>query len=915
MWILNSNSLPSVATTGDADGVPIAIIDRGYSAAPIAIIDIKKYAVSGVITQSASIPALTDTSGTISVSATGLGYVTHVFQGGQVFTLASSETPNPGEFAYNSATGIVTIAYSPGFPLVPGINLNLIGSTRALVPTNYVPVELFSVFYGLPVVGAIQWGCSLEQHPTGSISLWADSAGITGVRVRFAKGIEFEVAGIGFYVSNYKEVLQSLAEYPAGLYQISVSLSGRYSRRRYNMPSFYKPGSVNHPSGAYQDPDCALGGSSTTAIIDPSTTTTVQRLANQVGVTFAAFGSDWSVIIPKNSPQGAYTSWVEEARKRLRQNSCYIEYCNPYSVNAIPVNSGLSFTYAIPTIEITAQGDSEHSDGKFGYAAEYPNSKLDGTFIPSPESSNNENQQKSGKPQWKKRDRKRFTLTSGNKDYTAPPDDVTSLKTVSLAWDASGPTKTHISSTTEDGMPVEKTEEIWGFAYTAYDIALLGPTGRWELNGDPLAFWQIVKKEVTQYHYDEKTGYAIGWTKTGFRMGRFKSESGGDQPDTLKIKASVSTPGISSDRYNKLIAQLDLYTFRVLPIQSKNQVLLVAFSDYYKDAKENSPYVTYKVCNRDGTSSWQQEKDPTYVPSLFVIEEMTWQNSFASTPNPDSTDSKPLPDLITGEQTVVHKKIEVTPASKNDARNLIELTLNLFDKQESDIDRFTEWNIEDSAQNAAFKDKAVKETFDEHEGKPSPATRRPPDLELQQPEPQNGDGGNMKNPADDDKFEYRLTTPGYDAYFSPVQGSVTYDTQTVTQAKLAADTDLKIRDIQESVTFNATIPFTPQLRTMHKVVLIAGGDIYQTRVSQFSNTVTIDGRSNNYPILTTDGTKITSGIDRTIPTVLIKVKLPTEPKPPDKNATTSINTPQQVAKGLSVGTLFSGVKIKSRGNF
>lgn len=899
MWQLKSAELPTtLPLTNEINGAPLAVLQLAGSAAPISKIDFN-FNMGQIGVQVAPPAAVTVTVPQYVGSAVSIPLIDQkienvrvVTSGGTTFTLATlPQEPKPGEFTYNSGTNTVTIYPSPSQPLTPGMPVVVTGSSTSTIPTNYVSPALFDAFYGLPVIGSFTWGATMEQHPSGKLNLQVLKGGIADLRQRFKKGTEVAIAGIGFSISSYKEKLANTFEFPQGFYEVEISLTGKWDAPKYNKSVLLRGGT--NITAAAADPECTLLRQTDT---DPTfttlTKTTVQALASKNGVVFNSAGSSWSVDIPADTPAGAAVSWLDEARSRLRQNGCFLNLCERAILRAQSLSSTSVWSYQVPQIEISCLGDPTHSDSPiFGYSAEYPNVKLDAEFVAIQNQDKVEDTQANrnikAEPRWKQRKPSIVRLPSGSVNPTAPYENTTSLKTLSHNWDTSGDTKTLRQTTTEDSLPVLEEEWIYGFAYTSIDI--VQSDGR--IYGNPANFWKVVQYKRTEYLYDPETGYALGSNTTGWRLGRFEVES-----DDNLLAYGYSQQGDQE--------HADLYKFQKLSIVAYTRYVLVQFLDYYKDAASSLPPIEfYKVCLRDGSSELLYKKDPTYVTPMFVLEEMSYTNSFSSTSNPDFDSKNPdsAPDKITGEESLVHVRRQILPSSNTTDK------VSGFLGSTGVNDRYIEFRLESSAQGAGFAEKSLRETFEEFEGQPGRATRKPPSLEKVEPESQTPTPGT----AQKQKYEYRLTTPGYSTT-SPDGGSFSAPlAKTQALAMLAATTDLKIKDVQQSVQFSCSIPFNAQIRPLDRMTITTGFDTYQTRIASFSNSVLIQGQLNGYPLITSpEGTAITCGIDREIPVALHKVKLPLAHQPD----TSKLNISSSIQAGLTLGQLITS-NLRTRRNY
>jgi len=873
MWTLDNPGL--VATVEPLSGGVLTLIDTGAPLPePIAILDpqtrsldvVQDFAPTSI---SATIPA---NAGAIVTLNLDLHTVTVVQTNGQLFTPAiDPDAPQSGEFVWNPIEKTLTLHLDDPEALA-GQAVLVLGGTQT-IPTDWLPGDLLAPLAGLPVVGKITFSESLEQQPTGAITLACRQADLATVRSRLKNGTELTLFRRGWSVSNLSVKLDS-----SGVHLVSASLTGKWARPHYQAPSRLRSGvSVGSSvSETEPDPDCSVNGTATSGAASGRRSVTVAQLADRVGVPFFQYGSEWSIPIPDDTPFNATATWTSEAQSRVRQNGAYLDFARPSGVYARSIESGRQWAYEVKSLDISYQGDCRNVDDHQGYAVEYPNTQLTGDFrrgglysgtLP------NSDRPSSDKPNWVPRKPVLLTLSSGDADLQQPPDHTTTLKTLSLNWDVSGPTKTQVVNTTEDGQPVASEEFIYGFMYTAKQIA--DPvTG--ELKGVPEGFWKCVSYKKTTYLYDPVWGYALGYDVNGWRMSRFKQEGDEEQETIVYSPAAGDETTTPEDA-----AQLALYQFKPLPLLTRSRVVLLSYSGVYTDIDSGDRFVGYKACNPDGTSRMVYVPDPTYAPPLFVVEELTYTNSFASTPNPDNppveggdfeepSGNIQLPPLITGEESYTHLTRTILP-SKNTVQKSSPYGFFRLSDQNA-IDLYTEWRVEDAAQNSGYQDKAVRETFEGFEGRPSIAPRKPPLQELEEPEPDSADD---VADTDDGKstIEYYLTTPGY-SLADPPNGSISFDARSLSGALLGAKTDLKVRDVQESIQYSFEVLPNARIRPFDRIRASCQGEVHQVCVVGVEHEYNFEGRVDGVPLLTSTPTRIQAGIDRTIPVTLHTRRIP-----------------------------------------
>lgn len=934
MWLLSSPDLPDTPIEAPT-GAPLCSIDLDHSMAPLCRIDFQAE-VPGIITETdpttALVPVPNLTGDSITVTTTGLVDVAVVHHNGFTFTPALEPAdPQPGEFVFVVATGQLTITFDSTYHLIPGLALQILGGVEA-IPTDYVDPYLFTALFNLPVYGAISWTLGTENQPSGSLVAVANGDTISDVRQRFKKGTEITFAGIGFYVSSYKEKLKSLKQHPGKSYEIQVSLSGKWERKRYQQPSFLNPTAAKRLATGglpYQDPECSLAGTPTGSGLYGvrKFKTSVFELAEQRGVPFVAHnppllpeadaievlaGSSsvrdrllatrlqqlrairrrvpgatleaWEYPIPKDSPRDATESWEGVARGLLRQNGCFIDFTKPDAVRARSIEDVRQWRHNVIELDITVKGDTEFSNGHFGYGVEYIASKLSGAFSEIPFMSFYEDAQ--AMPQypprirWKRKEALRRTITTGDEDVTSPPPELQVLKSLSLNWDQSGRTKEIIRTTSEDGVEVLRERVVYGLAYTSDQVSNLDSSGyaidgKNPIKGSASEFWQPVQVETTETILDDGTGYFLGSRTIGQKQARFKQET--DQG--LEVLRYGATGGSLTPEE---LAIKNSYKFAWQPSVQVEKKLLCSFDSYYGDAaNEAVPFDTQKICNPDGTSVLKAAKDPNYTRPMFELASRSFKSTFAAIKNPESSYLNPLPDLTTGEETEVYKFIDVLP----DPTNSFSLNLNPFEKsgeqqQGETRDVYIDRTCQTSAQGANFAEIATQRTFAEHDGRPSTAQRRPNKYEKEQYELNVGDPNNWKDPYRR-KYEWVLCTPGRDPA-EPSQGGLNVpNARYFSQALMAAKTDFRIRDALESVDFSYSIPFNAAIRPMDKDAIAASDESYNVRITSVSQTVTFQGEINGLPLISSpEGTKISAGIDREVPITVTKRPLPLPPIEP-----------------------------------
>lgn len=939
MWTLSHPDLP--ATAQRVGHAVIGLLDAPGADVSFAEIDplaglTSPVQISSVIPTTLALGGVDTSTGTTSLDLAGLGLQEMeaiALYGLLLSPVDSPEELTPGTFYWDADTETATVSV-PEQGRSPSTPVTLFASKRPSdqegIPTDYISDAGIAALRGLPITGTIDWTLSLEQHPSGSMQLLTNDSGIDAVSSRLRVGTEITIFGIGFSVSSFDADLQE-----DGIYEISVSLTGKWAREKYNRASkLRRQGqTTGEASEAGEvDPDCGLNPDQIPSSANLARHVSAQELGSQIGVVLQMGGATasvgarggsslgknlssalglargtgsarpsreevppWHMEIPPDAPANAVATWSEviEAWKLICQS--YLDYTSPGAVRVRNVSASPTYRYVVPKMSFSYKGDTQRSPGVIGYATQYINMQLTGRFS-EPEETPGKSELRNLKPRWLRQESKKISIRSGDSHPESPPAYTNSCKTLSLNWDASGPTKTDRLTTSEDGSPVEEEEWIWGFAYTGDSMTLNEATG--ELYASPGASWRVVTYKKKTYLYDPRYGYALGYDSVGWRLGRFAQESDGN-PETRYIAAN----------------QKARYLFQRLPLIERCRYLLKLYNNYYNDTQEEPAWVDYKSCNRDGTSTIKAMPNRNWAPAYFVSEERTYTNSFATMPNPanegvENTDTL-KPPLVTGEESDVHVTRQILP-SKGTRYRYGESTLGFdlpVDGTPTDDDRYLEWRKEDSSQGPEFKDKAVRESFTETYGRPSPASRKAIKYELKEPESEDGDEDQKKPKFRD---EYYISTPGW-SFSDPSNGSLSYGAaETLDQARTAARTALLMADISQSAQFDFVVPFSAHLRPMDKVRVRCRQRRFATRLTSIKNGINIEGMVGGRLILTAKDTEVSAGIDRVIPTGLTKRRVPI-PDETSKDPLKSLYSQTNVVS-IELGTLIDE-KLKTRRNF
>ncbi|MDJ0708346.1 MAG: hypothetical protein QNJ46_34170 [Leptolyngbyaceae cyanobacterium MO_188.B28] len=924
-WLLDNPKLideaDAPATYWDWGG-PLLVTEFEAASPLLKVVFQDNFASAGVIRnwepteELVTIPTASGDLISLDLSAAEISQVSVVESGAQIFTLVYNPSNlQPGEFSWNAETQTLTLHQNSSAPLTPGLQLKIHGG-KPCIPTDVVDTSLVQTLAGLPVTGKITWQLSAEQHPNGNILLYVVGDDIHELRSRFKRCAEITIAGMPFVVGEATEKLANTCTYPGNFYEFTVPLQGKWSRSIYNELSFYYPEMAAQlgASDKVFTAECTLGGNfevpadEFTGENARATRIPIRDLAHQVGadfigetcgggggfiedsrntgpstviiktdfvpssdsfrfsrtLSFALYGKEpqtpknrgaWEIDVPDNVPGDGATNWLSEVQSRLRQNCCFIDFHFADTVRARNINEVAGWKYDVSALQINYLGDCERSPDHRGYGFEFRNARLTGEFKQLAEADESEDLQAGNQePRWKKRKPAKETVRTGEKD-PPPPDDARRLTTLSLNWDVSGDTKEYVETELEDNQPMRIRRWIYGWAYTAREIVNAFD----ELDGNVNQHWGVVEYRDSTYYYDDKYRVLTKIRTHGYTMRRFKQES---------------DEGLETTEFNPLNAEdakyLKMYEFQRIPIYEGQRFQYAQFYDYYRDIEsvEQPRYTLYTVPTRTGACTLRKKNDPNWTPALFIQEELSFSNAFASMPNPDSIPDDPLPDLITGEERSTYRKITILP-SKN-TRSEVGRTRGSVLKLE---DRYIEEVYESSPQGPQFTFNTGEVRQTQHNGKPSQASQLPPPYELVE------ESDEQQDIESQTRYEYRLATPGWNTETDPVRDS--FDTPHAPTAEIAlnaAKTHLKVQDILESVRYQYQIPFNANIRPFDRLQIVAGEETHNTRVTGLSQEIEISS-VDCQPLLTATPTQVTAGIDRAIPLEARKVKLPKNDKP------------------------------------
>lgn len=878
----------------------------------------------------------------ISLLPEQISHVLLIEVSGAIYT-AATDPANPRSQEFTRASDGAIVLVGVNRPAV-GATVRVVGRGIGLggggIPSTALAAGILPpLLQRLPLLGEFSWELGLEDHPSATFNLVATYQTVGAIRSAFKRGSEYEIFGIGFRVQSVAESQGNLGQAAGGVYFFSIRLEGKWKLLLEKKPIYLRRqgAGANPPAGpvpnytssnqAYQDSDCQVAPPGTAIVENSSTVTTVakqftsvQELGSQIGVKIA--GPPMPVEIPPDTQPDTPENLGPMLEERLRIAGCFADYSSATEVRAMKWGEGRSWSFAAPQLfplseqegikiylshDYRDEGQPTIGSGggaTFAIASSFPSSITSPpSFSSSPESSigygaaiaptrlewgnssdetnkkpsqysytssggNQEPTNNSKRPRFKRRGRVEKTYTEGDtENLGSPPPEISLVSgTLDLLWTKSGPTKTEIEHTTIDGMPKRDRVSTWGVIGTA-------ATG---------LLWTEVKREITEHNYDDRTGYYLGSTTSGFQWQQILQESL-QKPETSKLDS------------DSLLQEL--FSFRAIAIEGRTSKVLHQYRDYYSDARnsESPLFDLFKTCNRDGSSSIVPIYNPNFVSGMFEVEEGTKRSAFTFVRNPDYDPADPeknkLPKyLTTGEDGNNRIKRTILPAAKNAVPRLGEFKEISISSQPNAVDSYSEYKSDFSSSGALFSDGAESTGTSVNQGRPSPATRLPDLYELEESEvgatnPNQENNANNESTisqqiqADGSRIEKIVCTPPH-TLSEPVSGSKSYSLATSYQEALQAfKTEAVLSDARQTVTTNLSVPFNPAIRPGDKAAIAYGPDAYKRVVLSVSGKISFLGITETGLTCAWQPMAIATGIDRDIQ-VLEKTNIVPQPKDP-----------------------------------
>lgn len=873
--------------------------------------------------ENSSAVTLPDTIGAgSSTFATPVDFVTvsRVFSNSVSWSPAADvANPQPGEFTHNPYTQQLTLYTDTDHPFTEGQVAQVIGAKRATVSSDAVLTELHNLFQQLPIKEC-EWSLALEEHPSGSLTLEATGGNVEAIKAALAPGTELNLYGIGFRVGEQPTVKQFNAQqFPHGRYELTIPLEGKwenYVDEPFPLRSLLDPKELTA-----NDSECTQADTADLNEDVPSNYS-LHEIAAFSGATYD--GPDLRVQTPDDAQPGETTTFTAEFTDRLRANGSIARWDYGDAIRMGSLDTGRVWDYrgaVLPVDEVTTtlgrqavpQGFTPSSEllapspiqalsdtptarpapsgiseeSAVGLAIAWENYQLTGAFNEETPDDNSEDtlSNTTGSGAWTLRQRVIQTFEEGDEDPTLPPEGVVALRSLSLNFDQSGPTKTFSRTRKEDGVVTITESWRYGFAFIAADA--VDASG--QINGVPLTHWKNIEYTVTRYLFDQDTGYALGYEKSGWRLARFKVE--GD--------AEKETVGVDADTQA-------LYQFSQVPLTERELYLLRQHRDFYDGDVEGaeSRGELVKVCLPDGSVGYRYRRNPNYAEPMFRSAVSRESVAFAFQEDPDD----PTNILITGREDYSRSVLELQPGQKT----IFRLGPNNPEQPgDRTPDRYTEYATTFVSQDEQYQNSFEQTGFKDFEGRPGVAERLPP-LYQQEGEPPERDTDTADESTANRKL-YLLNTGEPVSWQGPAINIP--NANTLSDAIAGAELEAYLQQLRNGDSETLAIHWNPKIRPGDKFVYEVAGQLRRRVVLGVTCKPVLLGRRKDERLLATGVTQLQLARD-VKPTVgLTEIDLPGGDGAGGLDGGV-ITLTNKFKRGFTLGgVLPSGVQSRVRGNF
>lgn len=494
---------------------------------------------------------------------------------------------------------------------------------------------------------------------------------------------------------------------------------------------------------------------------------------------------------------------------------------------------------------------------------------------------------------WRRRTRKEET-TESDPNASSPPSGLGLVKTTSVNFYESGSNyvKTNEKITTIDGMPLKKQTLKYGFRGIR-GIDLYNTITKKVSGVNPLGFWGIIEDITEVVEYNDE-GWRLRSVTTGWRTAVHQTESVSDvsnsdsdpSQDFATIKFQSATGDTPTDIAFKQ-ASLICYLPKQIQVYEIEENILSPYNAHYGDI-ELPDFELEEVCSPTGEKTYKRIdniSDGKWIDPRFVKKQQRYSAAFAETEDPRNikirndnataapADIKPeYPPLFAGSEELNFSEIKITSVKTPKWLGSVNLppgeTMADFNKSRAtkDENRFLAISKKAVAGGINFNSQLSEQTTSTNNGTPTAATQLPSIWERVEPRSNSVDPNEQNSERGKRRYFIETThlPPKGNKNFSQQMESsgLSYPyAATESEAYLAAETEFKIADAQNSVREELLIWYNPQIRSGDKLTYICNGEVRRRRCFGVNNSVSIKGMINGKNYLQSPGTSLQVGTE------------------------------------------------------
>lgn len=773
-------------------GIPIALVNNSIDGAKVSKIELSKNTIYNPVNNEVIIVDTEYNVGdeiVIDLDNTVVNVDT-ITIGNQIYVY--SDTDTPGTFYYNSNTNQLTIR--PSTRIVPNTFIsisyysagNLDDQIKQFNYSNFIKIDGYNITGSniieyFNITGTVSITQNYNDYPTTSLSLVVDNAKLKEFRTILKNtDRKWIIANIPFRVQSYNEIICKQEQYPSGYIQINLNFEGWYKRLLGK--------SIFIRKKAYEDNyECTIENKElqrnlllkqeTTNPDDPETfIVSIQTLAERTGVKIK--GETLYIKYPINTPGNAVTTLESAISSVLSERpDLYFVYSKLDGIHIEKWNQPRNHKNITENLIISEINNGYNLDENIKNI--YPTT-ITWNNTKNKINENEEVTKEKGIPEYEKIIYKEEISIQGDEDYKTPY--IETLDSLTYNYDVSGRTKTFIKNIFE-GTDIIKTEsEIWGFAYNSDDIGDFDGNNIFRMKANSLPYWKIVEKKVTEYIYDNASGYLLGTKNTGYKLIRYKQET--DEECQIAFL---------KDEGGDALKEVFIYRWFKQPLTESTTYKLAQLTDFYNDLvyENEDQFIVYTFCDKFGKLQAGYILNPDFVYPRFAISTETIYDCYSEKNHPlnsvlESGDIE-NPKLKSGEYKKVTQNIKIrktkftsdVPITLNNYIYGNEINVSDLDKEVKDA--YTVFEKVTQSGDSDFKNNAENTNSVINEGRPSEHTRRSPRYKLKEDGTVQDKEQNKKE-SEEIIYDYILYTEPYTGK-EQVNNTKYYNVKTLEKAK------------------------------------------------------------------------------------------------------------------------------------